>query len=475
MSRHKGGARKKKLNGDSSGKTLDKKSGVPKGSLSSKVAQVLLDNEKNTQSTYTFETSDNNTDNNSTILPFKRKYTYLNTNTKPNKPNPSICSLCKERCESESIECSECNCWYHGNCLHFTERDLQIHLLCEIDFVCLLCIIKGIPALKGLTDISKALSDTSEKLQSENKTLFIKDQEAFTEQEESTETSEAEDLEVNNTIIDQILSNQLPSAKTVDENPQGGEISILCGDTSLLKEVDFTLESGAECHEDESYEQVENTIVENVTRDSFEQIVTQSQSQSSVTNVNNSTNLVIIDNIRESWKYKSSSSIKREFTKYFPDVRLSLAYSLKAGGIALHLTNRASVTQILGYTWPVEAFGYSGAQLYCHTSSNRPKVILKNIDTTLSEEDLELIIQNFTREQVQIKRFHYRDTGKRLPVVKVTCSQAASDQLIKKSLTIHGRSITAEVFKSIHRREIICFNCREKGHIARSCPLLTTG
>ena len=103
-----------------------------------------------------------------------------------------------------------------------------------------------------------------------------------------------------------------------------------------------------------------------------------------------------------------------------------------------------------------------------------PKLILKNVDSALSEKEVEDIVQVFTGEKVSVKRFHYRDTGKRLQVVKVTCGESAAHQLLTRSLLIKGRNILVEKFENIHRREINCFNCRERGHIARSCPLLQT-
>ena len=138
------------------------------------------------------------------------------------------------------------------------------------------------------------------------------------------------------------------------------------------------------------------------------------------------------------------------------------------------MESKESAERVLKFLWPPEAFNNSGTQLYCHTASNKPKVVLKNVDTTLSEKKVEDIVQTFTGEKVSLRRFHYRDSGKPLPVVKVTCSENALQHLFTKSLTINGRNVVAEKFESIHRREITCFNCRERGHIARSCPQLIT-
>ena len=105
--------------------------------------------------------------------------------------------------------------------------------------------------------------------------------------------------------------------------------------------------------------------------------------------------------------------------------------------------------------------------------SNKPKLILKNVDISLSESYIEDTLQIFTKEKVSAKRFHYGDTGKRLPVVRLTCnSETAYNLLLATKYTIKGNIVVIERFQNIHRREINCYSCNEKGHIARSCPQL---
>ena len=153
-----------------------------------------------------------------------------------------------------------------------------------------------------------------------------------------------------------------------------------------------------------------------------------------------------------------------------PDTRLVLAYSLKAGGIALHLANKESAQKVLQFRWPETAFNNSGSQLHCHTPSNHHKVILKNIDPSLSEKEVQDLVEGFLSEKIQVKRFYYRDTGKRLPVVKIRGSETACHKLLTRSFTIQGKEVQVSKFLSVHHREIPCYNCQEGGHIARSCP-----
>ena len=95
-------------------------------------------------------------------------------------------------------------------------------------------------------------------------------------------------------------------------------------------------------------------------------------------------------------------------------------YSLRAGGIALHLKSAKDQSQLLQHQWPVEAFNNSGSTLICHKESNDPKVILKNLDRWKKEEELQELIFMLTGVRNKVHRFRYRDTGKPLPVVKVT-------------------------------------------------------
>ena len=153
---------KKYAKGSSPG---NKKGGVPKNNLRSEVATVLLGEGKNSQTTSQgLEDINSNT---STFTPLKRKYTFLDKN---HKSNSHVCILCQEVCESSvGIECSKCKHWYHGNCLHLSERDVQLHQLCNINHICVICIIKDIPQANGILDIVEVVDEKCEELELTNK------------------------------------------------------------------------------------------------------------------------------------------------------------------------------------------------------------------------------------------------------------------------------------------------------------------
>ena len=199
-------------------------------------------------------------------------------------------------------------------------------------------------------------------------------------------------------------------------------------------------------------------------------VIPSAEVQTPPPSINPTNHIVIIDNLKQPWKYRQSPSIKRELSKFFPNIVIRLAYSLRAGGVAFHVNSKKDQDTILNFTWPQEAFDGSGATISCHRDQKEPKVILKNIKRDISERELEERLFQFTATVNKVRRFKYQDTGKPLPVVKVTFQSEKGIELLKsKKLSIEGVNIAVEDYKYLHRREIKCFNCSGTNHIARDC------
>ena len=128
-----------------------------------------------------------------------------------------------------------------------------------------------------------------------------------------------------------------------------------------------------------------------------------------------------IDNIRCSWKFKKSPRIKSEFNKYFPDIRLVLAYSLRGGGVAIHFQTEGDLNRVLTFSWPDSAFENSGHQLLVRRVDDNPRLILKNVDPSISTDEIEFVLTKFTKCSIKAHRFKHKDSNKPLPVVKISC------------------------------------------------------
>ena len=179
--------------------------------------------------------------------------------------------------------------------------------------------------------------------------------------------------------------------------------------------------------------------------------------------------ILVVDNISSSWKFKNSSTIKSEFSKFFPDISLKLAHSLRAGGIVLHFKSLTDLEKVRDFNWPKSAFGSSGDSIVIKHITNNPRIIFKNVNPSISEQDIQDRLFNFTGEHTKVHRFKNRDSNKPIPVVKVSCSIKAAQRLLDNKLAINGDDIITEKFVPNHSPNIICFKCRKPGHSARFC------
>ena len=73
-----------------------------------------------------------------------------------------------------------------------SEKAFQLHKLCNIDYVCLICVIKDIPQPDGIIDIANTVDEKCEEF----------------DLADDTRHSECEELDQNNTIVEQLLLEQ---------------------------------------------------------------------------------------------------------------------------------------------------------------------------------------------------------------------------------------------------------------------------
>ncbi len=181
-------------------------------------------------------------------------------------------------------------------------------------------------------------------------------------------------------------------------------------------------------------------------------------------------NIVILDGInREAFK-GGSPALKRELNRLLGEEDWPFVYRLSRGGIAIHCSNKETVDRILNFKWPNSAFCHSGKNILAHLPGKSPRVVLKNVPTEFSEQEIEASILDTCGIKTKAHRNRYADTGKALPVVTIQCdSLEDSTYIYLNKPQILGANIVVQSYKSKASTATRCFHCNRFGHIAKNC------
>ena len=186
---------------------------------------------------------------------------------------------------------------------------------------------------------------------------------------------------------------------------------------------------------------------------------------------NNLKRVLIVDGLKNPGEYQNSRTIKEEIRKYKGDIRIKYAYPLNRGGLAIHTESEADI-DLLKTNWPEEAFKGSSS-LSFHENDVKPRCIFKNVSPHLIDEYIVSEIEKQLKISINIRRLKYRDTGRPMPVVLVTCSSFEDLQIIFKSeVTLGNKTIKVDSYKSKRNTPVRCYNCQEFGHVAAICKNL---
>ena len=181
-----------------------------------------------------------------------------------------------------------------------------------------------------------------------------------------------------------------------------------------------------------------------------------------------SSKVIIVDGLKNPSNFQNSRVIKQEIRKYKGNIQVKYAYPLNRGGVAIHAESEEDI-ELLKKDWPVEAF-QGGSTLSIHENSIVPRCVFKNVlphlhtDTVISE------VEKQTGVVVNARRLKYRDTGKPMPIVIITCNSFEDQQtLFKSSIILCKKAVKITSYHSKRGTPTRCYNCQEFGHIAVLC------
>ena len=421
--------------------------------------------------------------------------------------HPDLCHLCQVNCTSECIQCDSCKKWYHNSCILIDERDNTLFDLCKINFNCVFCITSSCHSLTALKEIEQAVQKCISYLSSDKSVPCQEVAEASSGYDQPASHSSCSDLQPvsilrqsesdsNNCSPSDTLFTLEVVEKTVVETHQDPDLfastPIPGGPSppSFINDYQQTINvaqetpiiSASDSSQLSSIHEIHGQLLRNDSNgvSGVDSGQTPAPISGSSGGTEGQSNLqcagqilvITIDNLHQAWKFKKSHTIKSEFNKFFPNVKIDLAYSLRGGGIALHFNSEEDLLQVLNFQWPTTAFGSRGVDLIVRRVDSNPRLVLKNINPNLSVQEIASLLSQFTGGTVvQAHRFKHRDSNKPIPVVKISCTPHAANLIKTHSLAFYGETVVVEDFYKNHQPDISCFRCQERGHTAPWCPI----
>ena len=179
--------------------------------------------------------------------------------------------------------------------------------------------------------------------------------------------------------------------------------------------------------------------------------------------------VVIIDNIEKPELFKTRPEILREVKKYKKKVAIDYAYSLPAGGVALHVRSEED-TKALLEDWPSGSFESNKVKPHRPRSLDSTKTVyVHNIDTSLSVAELTSEIQkNTNQSEITVTRVYKSHSGgNSLPLITVTANSELITSFLCNGIRLFNKTYNCKPKRIL--KFIRCYNCQGFGHISSRC------
>ena len=190
-----------------------------------------------------------------------------------------------------------------------------------------------------------------------------------------------------------------------------------------------------------------------------------SENNNTQSEYNSTEYIVIIDQIDSA--FRTSTDIRKEINKVYPEIAPKFCYPLPKGGIAIHLNSKEE-EQVCLNDWPPGSFRTERkVKPHKPKTLHKSTVVAKNIEIDYSEESIQKDLQNRYKEEFKVTRIYNPHTNTVYPVVKITTKKDLGKQFLNQGVIILNKYYHCEALVS--NTPTRCYKCQKFGHIAKHC------
>ena len=177
--------------------------------------------------------------------------------------------------------------------------------------------------------------------------------------------------------------------------------------------------------------------------------------------------IAIIDNICKPELYRNSTTILKEIKRCKPELKVTFAYQLVGGGIALHLPTKNDY-QAVTNGWPTDAFQSPNINVHPPARNQScSEAYIKSVPINITNTHIKQLITDQFQTEVSVYRLRNRYNLNPIQVVRIQ-----GDSSIIGSIIESGIKTEHSVYQVNPKRVckvVRCFNCQKYGHTANTC------